>query len=298
MGSLSQLQVPAQLEVRVWGMDASGKPFFQTAHTITISSQAATLTGVTCLEGPGEVIGVQHGDQKARFRVVWMGRGGTADEGQLGIESLDADKCIWAEALEQASSGDGPDPEPEVPGPEPAPQSTQAASTRERRRYPRYRCSGTVQLSKEGGGPSVWMNLADIGLGGCYLETLSPVPLNTNVQLLIHIEDMNIRGRGKVRTVHPTVGNGIAFTHMSAEDWKRLHQLIARLDATGSRQTKVPASRPAGPPAAAPPPVRAAVQDDTRQSLEALLQILERKGLITRDEFLAELMSIKLRRAQ
>ncbi|HYA94955.1 MAG TPA: PilZ domain-containing protein [Terriglobales bacterium] len=298
MGSLSQLQVPAQLEVRVWGMDASGKPFFQTAHTITISSQAATLTGVTCLEGPGEVIGVQHGDQKARFRVVWMGRGGTADEGQLGIESLDADKCIWAEALEQASSGDGSDPEPEVPGPDPAPQSTQAASTRERRRYPRYRCSGTVQLSKEGGGPSVWMNLADIGLGGCYLETLSPVPLNTNVQLLIHIDEMNIRGRGNVRTVHPAVGNGIAFTQMSAEDWKRLHQLVARLGATGSRQTEAPASRPAGPPAAAPPPVRAAVQDDTRQSLEALLQILERKGLITRDEFLAELMSIKLRRAQ
>jgi hypothetical protein len=291
MEPLRELRVPMQLEVRVWGTDVTGKPFFQTAHTAEVSAKGARLEGITCLKQVGEVIGVQHGNQKARFRVVWIGEKGTPEQGQIGITCLDSDKCIWTEALQETETkeefGQGPEilsteaaPAPAAPTPPPA--TTGGDSRVERRRYPRYQCSGTVRLSKEGTDLPVWVRLADIGLGGCYVETLSPVPLQTTVELVIEAEGLQIRGRGKVRTLHPSVGNGIAFTQMVADDWQRLHQLIARLAAPTPREVTAP-------PAVSP------VQAVATPPLEALLQLLEKKGVLTRDEFLAELTTIKLR---
>jgi hypothetical protein len=101
------------------------------------------------------------------------------------------------------------------------------------------------------------------------------------VELAIHVDELVIRGRGKVRTSHPSVGNGIAFTQMTADDWKRLHQLIARLAAPTPREATAPAA-----------PI---VHADTTPSMEALLQLLEKKGVLSRDEFVAELTTVKLR---
>ena len=106
-------------------------------------------------------------------------------------------------------------------------------------------------------------------------------PRADNVELVIHVDDLKIHGRGKVRTSHPTIGNGIAFTQMLAEDWLRLHQLIARVAAAAPRPGIAAAN--------------AAAQADTTPHLEALLQLLERKGVLTRDEFLAEVAAIKPR---
>ncbi len=277
-----------QLEVRVWGIDVKGKPFFQTARTSEVSVKGARLEGITCLKQVGEVIGVQHGNQKARFRVVWIGEKGTPEQGQVGITCLDSDKCIWAEALQETETkeefGQGPEivsAEAAPAAPTPPPATTGGDSRAERRRYPRYQCSGTVQLGKEGTAPHVWVRLADIGLGGCYVETLSPLPLQTNVEFVIQADELEIRGQGKVRTLHPSVGNGIAFTQMVADDWRRLHQLVARLAAPAPREVTAPAAAP--------------VQAVTTPPLEALLQLLEKKGVLTRNEFLAELTAIKLR---
>jgi len=284
MEPLRELRVPMQLEVRVWGMDATGKPFFHIARTVAVSAKGAQLAAVPCSMEPGAVIGVQHGDKKARFRVVWIGQNNTPEQGQIGIASLDPDKCIWADALQETSTRDDFGPGPDILSPEsalatPAQAGADGDFHGERRRYPRYQCSGGVQLSKDGTGLPLWVRLTDIGLGGCYVETLSPLPLQTNVELVIHVEDLEIRGRGRVRTSHPSVGNGIAFTQMLADDWLHLHQLIARLAGATSRPVTASGN--------------SAVQSDTTPPLEALLQLLEKKGVLTRDEFVAELMTTK-----
>lgn len=284
MEPLRELRVPMQLEVRLWGMDATGKPFFHIARTVEVSAKGARLAGVTCLMEPGAIIGVQHGHQKARFRVLWIGQNDTPEQGQIGLACLDPDKCIWADALQEIPTTDGFGQGPDILSPEPVPATPAQAEAGgdpegERRRYPRYPCSGGVQLSKDGTGVPLLVKLADISLGGCYVETLSPLPLQTNVGLVIQIGDLEIRGRGKVRTSYPSVGNGIAFTQMSADDWLLLHQLVARLAAATPRQVTASATP--------------AVQTDTTPPLEALLQLLEKKGVLTRDEFVAELMTTK-----
>ncbi|HXP47986.1 MAG TPA: PilZ domain-containing protein [Terriglobales bacterium] len=278
---LRELRIPMQLEVRVWGMDSMGKPFSQTARTVDISGQGARLAGITGPKQLGEVLGVQHGNQKARFQVVWVGANGTADQGQIGIACLDAGRCIWAEALKGAPDQFVQGPEILSPGAAVAAAVPAAgvAAQAERRRYPRYACAGAVKLGTEDTDLSTWARLGDIGLGGCYAELMSTLPLQTPVEFAIQVDDLEIRGRGVVRTTHPSVGNGIAFTQMKADDWQRLNHLIARLASPMSREQLQPAV-----PAAEP---------DLAQPLQVLLELLEKKGVLTRHEFLTELRRIK-----
>ena len=279
---LRELRIPMQLEIRLWGMDCTGKPFSQTARTIDISGRGARLAGVVGPKQAGDIIGVQYGDQKARFQVVWVGASGTPSEGQIGITCMDAGRCIWATALEGTPGQFGQGPEILRPGTKVAEPTAAAAGgpALERRRYPRYSCSGGVELRKESTDPPTWAKLTDIGLGGCYVELMSTLPLQTQVEFVMQAEDLEVRGRGVVRTTHPGVGNGIAFTQMKTDDWRRLNELIARL------------ARPQQGELAAE------MEADVPQPLQALLELLENKGVLTRSEFASELRRIKSHAAQ
>lgn len=83
--------------IQVWvrGIDRSGNPFVQNAHTIDIGKTGARLDGVGYLTGPGEIVQVKRGWRKARFRVVWIGSMGTAEANQIGICCMEDDKDIW-----------------------------------------------------------------------------------------------------------------------------------------------------------------------------------------------------------
>ena len=82
--------------IQVWvrGIDRSGNPFVQSAHTIDIGQSGARLEGVGYLTGPGEIVQVKHGWRKARFRVVWIGQLGTPEANQIGICCLEG-KDLW-----------------------------------------------------------------------------------------------------------------------------------------------------------------------------------------------------------
>jgi hypothetical protein len=97
---LTEVRVKLQLQVRVWGMDTNGKPFSVSAETIEISGLGARLRGVPNLQ-EGDIVGIQYANQKARFRVVWIGRPGTDHSEEVGVKSLDGSAYIWAAALEQ-----------------------------------------------------------------------------------------------------------------------------------------------------------------------------------------------------
>ena len=83
--------------IQVWvrGVDRSGNPFVQSAHTIDIGKSGARLDGLGYLTGPGEVVHVKRGWRKARFRVVWIGQLGTPEANQVGICCVDDGKDIW-----------------------------------------------------------------------------------------------------------------------------------------------------------------------------------------------------------
>ena len=54
----------------------------------------------------------------------------------------------------------------------------------------------------------------DVSLGGCYVKLLFPLPLGTKVDVRIALPDGEAKAKGVVRTLDPTLGNGIEFTEM------------------------------------------------------------------------------------
>src|SRR5256885_14866910 len=90
-------RVAINLRVKVWGLDMYGKPFVQHAHTVNTTSVGARLIGIDCVR-EGEVISLQHGEQKARCKVVWVGRDASLSR-QIGIFCLEAGKNLFGQQL-------------------------------------------------------------------------------------------------------------------------------------------------------------------------------------------------------
>lgn len=88
-------RITALLPVRVWGVDKNVLPFTQQARVKNISSNGAVIQGMQRQLLPGEFIHVQIGKDKAQFRVVWVGKNGTAREGEIGIQNLPTEPFIW-----------------------------------------------------------------------------------------------------------------------------------------------------------------------------------------------------------
>ena len=88
-------RIELALPVRVFGIDAQGKPFNLRTETVDVTRLGARIHNVTCFSAPGEVIGIQFEDKKARFRIMWIGAPGSPKEGDVGVQLLDSEKPIW-----------------------------------------------------------------------------------------------------------------------------------------------------------------------------------------------------------
>lgn len=266
MDKLRDLRVNLQLDVKVWGLDASGNPFRHVARTVEIGALGARISGISGVQ-ENDVIGVQHGNEKARFRVVWTGAPGSEQQGLVGVECVEPGKCIWTAALESAQSTTSAAGQQGLPGSATAEHAWPAG---DRRRYPRYPCSGTITLREETGTPAGAMRLVDLSLGGCYGESLSPLPVGAAVALTLNAGEVGISAKAVVRTRHVAMGNGFAFTEIGPDEWKKLAQLVQQL---GSGNVVS----------------NAASHPEMIDGLEALITILQRKGVLSRNEVVIEL---------
>jgi hypothetical protein len=76
-------RVAVQLPVEVWGLDASGQAFKDSALITNMSSGGIVIQGLRRRMKPGEVLDVRMGCQTAHFRIVWVG-----EKGDMGMEAL------------------------------------------------------------------------------------------------------------------------------------------------------------------------------------------------------------------
>ena len=205
------------LPVKVWGMSADGRPFVANLLAHEISYRGARLDGFPCKIAIGEIIAVQYGSQKGRFRVVWIADPSSERAGQVGIRSID-DSCIWEAELAYfslESSSDSSDP--------------LAGARRDRRQYPRFRCLGNVQVSRAESANHLWAKLGDISLGGCYIDTPVPEAVGSKLRLVVQIQENKISATGEVRTCVPALGMGVQFTSFEGGSRELLKQVIDRL---------------------------------------------------------------------
>jgi hypothetical protein len=194
-------------------MDADDRPFFQNASAGNISSDGALLSGINHPLKTGEVIGIQYGERKARFRVIWVIDAGPIRKIEAGVQLLAQQQNPWHDLtpppLGKRSTHTGPN----------------------KRRFVRHKVLFPIEI----GFPDVrrahmQTNATDIGGRGCYVETLLPLPQGTEVLIIFWMDSEKIKTSGIVRASDPGVGMGIEFTDLENQVQERLQQLLEKMD--------------------------------------------------------------------
>src|SRR5207302_10875301 len=81
-------RVEADIPVRVWGMDADGKPFFQSGLAGSLSSARAQLTHLHHFLRSSLIIGIQYGVNTVRLKVIWAIRSVAPRKNKSGLVIL------------------------------------------------------------------------------------------------------------------------------------------------------------------------------------------------------------------
>jgi len=113
------------------------------------------------------------------------------------------------------------------------PETTQPGNS-DRRRIPRYSCSGQARIScLPLNGTLLSGRLRDLGLGGCCIESIetpSSFDLGTQTEILMEVNSWFFRAMGHVRALRDRSGISVEFMRMSAGGYSMLADLIADLE--------------------------------------------------------------------
>jgi hypothetical protein len=209
-----ETRVALDLIVRIWGM-ANGRAFFQSAHARQLGHEGALLSGIEHPLQAEDVIGVQYGDKKARFRVLRVKDLGLPQRIQADVQLLNGQQCPWKELVQE----DG-----EIAKNHPAPVNG------DQRQFRRLKVKFPLELRDErGGGPAMQTNTADASGRGCYVESLVPLPLGTKLNITFWIESEKISIGGAIRASDPGVGMGIEFIGLDEKIKVRLQSHLEAL---------------------------------------------------------------------
>src|SRR5690349_21837138 len=107
------------------------------------------------------------------------------------------------------------------------------AEGRDRRRIPRYVCSGAAQINcLPIIGACLQGRLRDLGLGGCWIEGIEtpyPIDLGIQTELLVEVNSWIFRALGHVRALRGRSGISVEFARLSAGGSSMLADVIAEL---------------------------------------------------------------------
>lgn len=296
MGRRGEPRIAVTFPVIVRGADSKGTPFVLTAETRDVSCSGACLKGLSGIVVSGKRVEVECADQRAWFRVQWVGAAGSSKAGQAGVRCLEPGKYIWGIPPRewQPDSFDPlrPGPvEPQLPPPVvSAPAASGPWSGRERRQFVRHACRMAAQITLQNGSLRMAATVTDISLGGCYVEMLSPLPVDTFVDISISPGDTTLQLSGRVRSSQTNFGMGVSFTGMRPQDFEVLRKLAPpTLDAQPAQ-----AEPPKEVRRYASPEFDSTDLSTSPEALAAAVRVMLRKGVITRAELMEELEKLKI----
>ncbi len=313
MGRRSEQRIAISFPVTVRGSDSRGNQFTVATETFDISLSGASVKGLNTITEPGGKIDIEFGDQNARYGVQWVGKSGSSKAGRIGVRCLDPGKYIWG----VPSKGSEPDTyDPSKPEPPPRRPSESAGPYAapayfggdERRKFARHTCRIETQVVTEDGSTAVPGTITDVSLGGCYVEMLSPLPVDSVIHLSLNPGTSTLHMSGKVRSSQMGLGMGVSFTGMGPEDFEKLWR-FAPPTADAAAPVKAAPIRPV--PFRQSPQQRESTSRSTVRSygsnesdsldlsptgeaLDALVRLLLHKEVFTRGELAEELEKSKI----
>lgn len=108
----------------------------------------------------------------------------------------------------------------------------------ERREYARITISVPVEIQTDAADSPIRCATADLCLGGCYIETIFPFPIGTNLDLQLSLGTIVLIA-ATVVTCDPQVGNGIRFMRMLPEDRETLKAFLQAAQQTHDSRSRV-----------------------------------------------------------
>ncbi len=152
----------------------------------------------------------------------------------------------------------------------------------EKRRSPRYKCEGSVELREEGCDVRTWAAFTDVSVHGCYVEAQATYPAGTMLHLKLEAHGFRVESKGTVRVSYPYLGMGIAFVDISEADLDQLKRLLASLSHHAVVMGPgIASSLPATDPLHAVPLL---TRPDA--AIQALVEFFENRQMLMRDDFL------------
>lgn len=309
MGRRSEQRIAIAFPVTVRGTDSRGAEFAFKTKTADISFSGACLIGLSYIVEAGMKVVLACSDQEAAYRVQWVGRTGSPKAGRVGLKCLEIGKYIWGVPPREweADSYDPSKPEPAADNFVSAHSSLPSWSGKDRRLFARRPCRIETLVFVNDDCVETSGKITDISLGGCYVEMLQPLPVDTLIKLAVLSGATTLRFSGKVRSSMTGFGMGVSFTGMGPEDFERLRQFApptgrdsadAKKQSVASAAPRSIASSQEGAPTVSGGPY-AAIDTDSldlpapAESLEAIVDLLLRKEIFTRAELVEQLERLK-----
>lgn len=113
-----------------------------------------------------------------------------------------------------------------------------------RRGQSRHACRLGADVYRTGSRVPNRASLTDISAGGCYVEMPTPFPAGTQVEIVVRTQEMKLRTRGVVQSVHPGFGMGVQLTLQSEEDRDQVQSLIRLLSESADTSDLGPVADP------------------------------------------------------
>jgi|SRR5579859_245222 len=100
----------------------------------------------------------------------------------------------------------------------------------ERRRTPRYQFIADAELLETTSGSKSCVKTGDLSAGGCFLDTLNPLPEGTEIQVTITQANQRFVALGRVVFAFPSLGVGVVFTHVAPQQLTILEEWLTDLE--------------------------------------------------------------------
>ena len=104
--------------------------------------------------------------------------------------------------------------------------ATAAQNERDRRFHRRYTVQVQIELRQEGSDVPIRLATTDLSRGGCYIELMMPLSVDTHIQATLWLNDHPIVIQGRVVTCHAQYGNGVMFEKFEGQGEQLLHQYL------------------------------------------------------------------------
>ena len=159
-------------------------------------------------------------------------------------------------------------------------ESNNIAASRppERRRHARFPFSAVVESVEIKSGANVTGRTTELGMGGCYVETLSPFPVGTELKIRILRGGESFEAQARVVYGLIGMGMGLAFVSAQPKQVKLFQCWVQELSGESSPKQKAPGP---GAPAAA-----SAQETQTLKNvvMSDLIMTLMQKNVLTEGE--------------